>query len=97
MRRKGRTGTLRVELHLGADRPAGARRLDRDLGQGQRIEGAGIRAGRIGLAVLPFDRFGADVPDHRSAPLKLILDLLGCLHRRHAGGKDDAAAAGHMG
>ena len=46
MRRKAGAGALRVDRHLGADRPAGAPRLERDLGQRQRLEAAGVGAGR---------------------------------------------------
>src|SRR5215471_1609388 len=42
---------LRVDLHLGADRTAGARCFGRDRGQVERLEAAGIRTGGIGLAV----------------------------------------------
>jgi hypothetical protein len=35
-------GALRVHRHLGRHRPAGARRLQRDLGEAQRLERAGV-------------------------------------------------------
>ncbi len=94
MRRKAGSGALRVDRHLGADRTAGPPRLQRDLGQGQRLEAAGVGAGRPGHAVLPLDRVGADVPDHRGAFFELVDDLLGGLGRRHAGRERDATAAG---
>src|SRR5262249_21708912 len=74
-----RSRTLRVDGHLGSDRPACASRFERDLGQGQRLEAAGVGAGRPRLAVLPFDRVRADVPHHRRAFLQLLDDLLGGL------------------
>src|SRR5207248_8696627 len=64
MGREARALALGIDLHLGADRAAGAGRLARDLRQRQRLEAAGIGAGRIGPAGLTIDRFGADVPDH---------------------------------
>ena len=96
VRRKGRPRPLGVDRHLGADRPPGPRRLDRDFGQWQRIEAPRIGSGRIGAAVSPIDRLGTDVPNHCGALLQLIDDLFGCLHGRHAGREGDAAAAGHM-
>jgi len=94
VRRKAGARTLRVDRHLGTDRAAGPTRFERDLGQGQRLEAAGVGAGRIGHAVLPFDCVGADVPDHRGALLQLLDDLLGGLCGCHAGREGDSAAAG---
>jgi len=45
------------------DRPAGLGRPGGELGQRQRIELAGIVAGRLGLAVVPGDGVGIDLPD----------------------------------
>src|SRR5207302_1609679 len=94
MRRKARAGALRVDRHLGADRPAGAPGFERDLGQRQRLEAAGIGAGGIGLAVLPFNRVGGEVPDHRAAVFQLVDGLLATLRRPHAGREGDPAPAG---
>src|SRR5438128_8927806 len=96
MRRKGRPGSLCVDRHLGTDRSTGACRLDGDVGQGQRVEAAGVGTGRYSAAVLPVDRVGADVPDHRGAALQLVDDFLRGLHGRHAGRKGHAAAAGYV-
>jgi hypothetical protein len=68
-----------------------------DIGERQRLEAAGVGAGRERLAVLPFDRLGADVPDRRGALFQLLDDLFGRLRHRHAGGEGDAAAAGQEG
>ncbi len=46
-------GADRVELRTGADRAAGLRRLGRDPRERQRLELAGIVAGRPGIAVVP--------------------------------------------
>jgi hypothetical protein len=94
---EGRPGALGIELHLGADRTTGARRLDRDIGQRHRLERARVGAGRIGFAIPPIDRLGADIPEDRGAAFQLLDDFFGRLNRRHAGRKRDAAAAGHMG
>ncbi len=94
MRGEAGTGALRVDRHLGTDRAAGAARFERNLGQRQRLEAAGVGAGGISFAVLPFDRVGGDVPDHRGALFQLLDDLFGGLGRCHAGRKGDAAAAG---
>src|SRR5439155_24625261 len=94
MRGKAGPRTLRVDRHLRTDRPAGAPRFERDLGERQRLEAAGVGTGRPGLTVLPFDRVGADVPDHRGALLQLLDDLLGSLGRGHAAREGDAAATG---
>src|SRR5580704_10363240 len=94
MRRKAGAGALRVDRQLGADRTAGPSRFECNLGQRQRLEAASVGAGGVGLAVLPFDRVGGDVPDHRGALFQLLDDLLGGLCRGHAGREGDAAAAG---
>src|SRR6516164_4601688 len=64
---EGRSLALRVDLHLGTDRAAGARRLGRNLGQIERFEAAGIGASREGFSVLPLNRLGADVPNNGGA------------------------------
>src|SRR5262249_30118008 len=94
MRRKARAGALRVDRHLGADRPTGAPRFERDLGQRQWLEAAGIGTRRPGLTVLPLDSVGGDVPDHRGAFFELVDALRGTLRCRHAGRKSDPAAPG---
>ena len=68
-----------------------------DLAEGQRLECAGIGAGRMRRAVLPLDRVGRDLPDRRRALLAAAsTHLLGRLDHRHAGGECDAAAAGDV-
>src|SRR5437667_433708 len=62
MRRKTWPRALRIDRHLGTDRPAGPPRFERDLGQRQRLEATGVGAGGERLAVPPFDRVGGDVP-----------------------------------
>ena len=52
MRRKARSRTLRVDRHLGRDRPSGASRFESNLGQGQRLEAAGVGAGENTLPPL---------------------------------------------
>src|SRR6516162_5212297 len=84
---------LRVDLHLGADRSAGARRFSGDRGQVERLEAAGIGAGRDGFSILPLDRLGADVPHDRGAFFQFLDDLLRRLRHGHAAGESDTAPA----
>jgi hypothetical protein len=77
---EGWSGSLGIHRHLGADRSTGAGRLNRDFGQGQRIKAPGIGPGRIGAAIPPINRFGADIPNHRRPLLQLVDDLFGRLH-----------------
>src|SRR5258708_18710494 len=56
MRREARPLALRVDLHLGADRPSGAGRARGDGGQIERLEAAGIGTGPDHVAILPSDR-----------------------------------------
>src|SRR5208282_877851 len=91
MGRKAWPLALCVDLHLRTDRSAGARCFIGDRRQIERIEAAGISAGRERFPVLPLDRVGADVPDYRRALLELLDHLLARLGHRHAASKGDAA------
>src|SRR5262249_37409406 len=92
--RETRRLALRIDLHLGADRTAGARCFAGDSRHDERFDAPGIRTSGVGLAVLPLDCLGADVPYDRGALLQLLDNFLRRLSYCHAAGKGDAAASG---
>ena len=96
MRREAAFGARGVELLAGADRPAGGGGLSRDLAQAERLELAGIVAGRSCLAVLPHDRVRIDLPDLCGALAQDSDDMLRRLRDHHRRGVGDAAAAGQV-
>src|SRR5713226_2402663 len=94
MRAEAALGTGGVGRGTSPDRPAGLGRPGGELGERQRIELAGVVAGGLGLAVVPGDGVGIDLPDLGRALAQLGDDLLRRLRHYHRGGEGDAAAAG---
>ena len=77
-----------------ADRAARGARLGSELRQRQRLELAGIGAGRTRRAVLPDHGLGIDLPDLGRALAQGLDHLLRRLCHHQAGGERDAAASG---
>ena len=90
-------GALGVDAGIAGDRPAGLARHGGDIGQGQRIELAGIVAGGFRMAILPGHGIDRDVPDFCRPLTQDPDDLLRRLDGRLAVREAGSAAAGQEG
>src|SRR5690606_4239909 len=91
-----RAGVLGIELAVPGDRPAGVAGGGGDLGEAQRLELAGVLAGRLGVTGLPDHRVLGDAPGLGGAGAELLDAVARRQDRRHAAGEGDAAAVGHV-